>query len=468
VKRLKAVKSSIYLLLLSSCICVIALRPHFSGSAAYSTATLTVPDSYTSIQEAVDAAKEGDTVFISSGTYNEKIVINKTISLVGESSDNTIVDGGGSGTVVRIQADGVTVRGIAVGNGEVGFHINSSEDSTIEKTRISRNQFDGLRITDSNSTLIRDNMFSLHPQHGVFILRSNYSVLSNNTILGDSRMSVGVFVYQSRFNLIRSNNVTGNRSNEAGISILDSSDNEVRRNFIADNNWSGIDLRNANRNIITGNTIVGHNWFGIRISFSFENLVHLNNFIENSQQFSLESSNSTWNLNGLGNYWSNLSFRDDDPDGVFDVPYQMNENNTDHFPLAGRFYAFNPPELESDPPLSVISNSTVSEFTYAPQDGQTVTPMRFAVTAQDGSTGFCRITIPHRLLPKPHEITINELPPLMTREVASNASHTTLYFTYLHSTKQVEIVPELPSAILLALALASAYLVKLLQTKEAE
>jgi hypothetical protein len=88
------------------------------------------------------------------------------------------------------------------------------------------------------------------------------------------------------------------------------------------------------------------------------------------------------------------------------------------------------------------------------------------VKGQDESKGFCRITIPHKLLATPYQVTINGLPPLTTKEVASNASHTTLYFTYLHSTKQVEIVPELKSAILLALVWGSTLLVKLLQTRK--
>ncbi|TSA57074.1 hypothetical protein D4R42_02290, partial [bacterium] len=50
--------------------------------------TIVVPDDYSSIQEAIDNADEGDTIFVKKGTYegpiNETLMINKTISLIGE------------------------------------------------------------------------------------------------------------------------------------------------------------------------------------------------------------------------------------------------------------------------------------------------------------------------------------------------------------------------------------------------
>ncbi|MEE9506560.1 MAG: hypothetical protein V3V98_05375, partial [Thermoplasmata archaeon] len=48
------------------------------------------PGNYTTIQGAIDNADIGDTVYVFGGTYYENVVINKTLSLVGENRDTTM------------------------------------------------------------------------------------------------------------------------------------------------------------------------------------------------------------------------------------------------------------------------------------------------------------------------------------------------------------------------------------------
>ena len=49
-----------------------------------------VPDDYPTIQEAIDNATDGDTIFVKKGTYEENpLEINKTLSLIGEGADST-------------------------------------------------------------------------------------------------------------------------------------------------------------------------------------------------------------------------------------------------------------------------------------------------------------------------------------------------------------------------------------------
>ncbi len=57
---------------------------------------------YYTIQEAIDYATSGDTIHVWAGTYYEKIIVNKTVTLIGNGSKETVIDGGGSGTVVKI------------------------------------------------------------------------------------------------------------------------------------------------------------------------------------------------------------------------------------------------------------------------------------------------------------------------------------------------------------------------------
>ncbi len=57
-------------------------------------ATITVNASggamYTRIQDAVNAASDGDTIMVAAGTYNENVVVNKSVSLIGARNQTRI------------------------------------------------------------------------------------------------------------------------------------------------------------------------------------------------------------------------------------------------------------------------------------------------------------------------------------------------------------------------------------------
>ena len=71
---------------------------------------------FTSKQDAIDFASEGDTIYVYSGTYFENIEIAKSIPLIGEDRENTIIDGDGSGDVVHISANGVKFTEFTIQN----------------------------------------------------------------------------------------------------------------------------------------------------------------------------------------------------------------------------------------------------------------------------------------------------------------------------------------------------------------
>lgn len=70
-------------------------------------------DNYSIIQDAIDNASDGDTVYVYNGTYPDNVRINKSISLVGENKNDTIIEGGW-GTVVYIDVVGVLVTGFTI------------------------------------------------------------------------------------------------------------------------------------------------------------------------------------------------------------------------------------------------------------------------------------------------------------------------------------------------------------------
>jgi len=103
-------------------------------------------------------------------------------------------------------------------------------------------------------------------------------------------------------------------------------------------------------------------------------------------------------------------------------------------------------------PVSILSNSTVSNFNF----NQTEMQISFNVTGDTGTAGYCNVTLPKSLLTgSPWKIKIDNT--TVTDFEKTNNTHIFLYFTYTHEKPlQVTIegtwvIPEFPSAIILPL-----------------
>jgi hypothetical protein len=75
---------------------------------------------FTNIQDAVDAAYEGDIIYVYNGTYYERISIPNSLTLIGENRSANII-GMGSGKCVYITASNVTIEGFTIRNGDYGI-----------------------------------------------------------------------------------------------------------------------------------------------------------------------------------------------------------------------------------------------------------------------------------------------------------------------------------------------------------
>lgn len=94
---------------------LVSLVLMFGFIGAVSAATINVPDDYSTIQAAIDAASHGDTINIAAGTYVEQIIIDKSITLQGESKETTIIEYPlapvSDQYLILVRADDVTITG---------------------------------------------------------------------------------------------------------------------------------------------------------------------------------------------------------------------------------------------------------------------------------------------------------------------------------------------------------------------
>ena len=157
-----------------------------------------------------------------------------------------------------------------------------------------------------------------------------------------------------------------------------------------------------------------------------------------------------------GNYWSDYNRTDPSNDGIGDTPYVIDADNADRHPLMGMFYGFNVSWIEPGYDVELISNSSVSAFDVGfwiehPEDPNTGI-IKFNVTGETGTAGFCRVCIPTAPLnASTYTVLLNGTEIPYTLLPCFNSTHSYLYFNYTYSTQEVIIIPEFPSVLILPL-----------------
>jgi parallel beta-helix repeat protein len=186
---------------------------------------------YTSIQDAINAAFPGDSVFVYNGSYYENVRVTKTINLTGEDRNSTLIDRMGNGADVYVFADWANITGFTISNSgaagsDAGVSISNAANITISYCNISNNDL-GIDINSNNNNIIGN-------------------IISNNTEDGLRLNSIG-------------NNITGNiiySNGRAGLVLDSTSDNNITNNVISSNNDAGIAIIHSIETNFKGNTMI--------------------------------------------------------------------------------------------------------------------------------------------------------------------------------------------------------------------
>lgn len=284
---------------------------------------------YTRIQDAIDNASDGDTIYVYSGNYDENIAIENSITLIGENRNNTIIRGDDINNTVTVISNLVDISGfnISISNLEnsweriagiylksdyclmhnnliYGFYydlyLNSSSNNKIFNNIIYE-EVNGIFLTNNcNNNSIFKNMIYDFEYGGIFIFdESNDNIISNNIMFDCHEM---IMIDNSRFNII-TNNTINKEGHGVGIWLSAGDHNEITNNIL-ENLTYGVALHESSMNNRIENNLIQNNRDGINIFQKSENNIVINNKISNNSNdgiFIAESKDNLVQFNDITN-----------------------------------------------------------------------------------------------------------------------------------------------------------------------
>jgi parallel beta-helix repeat protein len=232
------------------------------------------PGNYTKIQDAIDDASDGDTVFVYRGTYYENVIVNKTIDLIGEDKENTVIDGKQNDDVLTFESCQINISCFTIRNGSKYwptahgiFLWQNKEKSTIKNCILYDNMY-GILIKNTSNVYV-SNCSIYDNLEGIMMFNANSCVIQDCTFSNRQR---GVSINdESTGNLVKGCIITGNISGgHYGVDIHDK-DNTITHCFITEE-ADGIGIF-SDGNTIKNNHLVNNTLRGIILNGN-------NNYIE--------------------------------------------------------------------------------------------------------------------------------------------------------------------------------------------
>lgn len=313
----------------------------------------TGPGNFTRIQDAINDATEGDTVFVYaySSPYHENVIVNKSINMIGEDRNTTMIDGKNIDNPVWIKTSFVNISGFTISNssdsGSAGIYVIEKKmwppnDPPVRLFNIHifnciiKNNNCGVWFINTYALNISYCIIHNNSKHSIYLRPSSQVKINNCEINHNGDMYPGAIVIaqDDRFGVsenITISNCSISHNVIAGIWIIENSqDINIYHNNIFENTNYGIDVLESNVNIYDNhifNNGIGENWnggiylqdcincitvndnnietnnqYGLYLLRSSTNLINNNNFINNTcnayfRHFSLFNH---WN----GNYWT--------------------------------------------------------------------------------------------------------------------------------------------------------------------
>ncbi len=322
-------------------------------------------DHFDSIQDGIDAVNVNGTVYVYYGTYYENVVIDKSINLIGEDRNSTIIDGGGSGDCIEITSSWVNISYLSTINsgvystGNAGIEIKGVSFCKISYCNSQNHGFHNLRIYSSSDCIVTGCQISNgcgisigESAHRIDLVTCSFynaslefRATSTSHLIKNCKFYKSYVAYRPGSNsIIMENSSFSYSMNDYGIKFHGGSGNN-----------------NIIRNCTISNTKYG--FYGI--STYSNNYIYHNNFLNNTYN-AYDYGNNIWD-NGYpsgGNYWDDYTGNDTDGDCIGDTPYLIpGGDNMDNYPF------MKPNGWINEPPNKPIVNGPIKgkpgvEYSY--------------------------------------------------------------------------------------------------------
>lgn len=332
---------------------------------------------YPSFQDLVDKAGKNAILNPEPGIYAGPVVLEFPITIDGR--DSVTIDGGGKGTVIYIDTDGATVKGLRLtnsgrshndidagiqirGNFNVvkdiiiddclfGIDMQQSEYCIIRRNKISSkdvdlgqrgdairlwyrfyNKIEDNEITNSRDVVVwysADNTITgntgSHSRYSLHFMYSRYNLVENNSYYNNT---VGIFLMYSDGIIIRNNHIAHAAGPTGiGIGFKETSDVIIEGNeilYCASGMY--IDISPFQPDVINyhRHNLIAYNGIGIRFLNDWHgNEFRDNQFVGNLTQIEVGGGGSANNHIWEGNHWSDFVGFDQTGDHVGDIPYEL-------------------------------------------------------------------------------------------------------------------------------------------------